>query len=272
MKKGKRIAMILIWVAISAALIAGAYISREKALSPATVYQITQEIPMNSKIGMSDFQPVEIPGDAVTSDMIDDPQEIIDAELHASTRLLPGQYAVNGMFVTVDNVDPFETIDLTGLRQVTIPADYVDTMGGNIERGDTVDLVYIGGGQKSDKDTQQSNEYTYARTFAQEVLVYSVTTDSGYRFQKHTDRLEGQMVARTEEELEAQETINYGDIAQVTLAVDSKLAEEINARLATGGVKIVGRFKESENTDTTGFVIGEFNRGFVGQGNPESNQ
>lgn len=271
MKKGKRIAMIIIWLALSVGFVIWTFIAREQALSPVTVYRIAQEIPMNSKIGISDFVNVEIPGDAVTPDMITDPEEVVELGLHASTRLLPGQYAVKGMFVTVENIDPFETIDLTELRQVTIPAGYVDTMGGKIDRGDKIDLIYIGGGQKVDEDTGNDGDYTYARTFAQDVLVYSVTTKNGYRYQSTSDRLEGQSVARTEEELEAAEGVNTGDIAQVTLAVSPGLAEEINARLATGSVRIVGRFKESETADTTGFVIGEFDRQFVGEGNPETN-
>lgn len=268
MKKGRRIAMVLIWLVLAIGFGIWSWMAREDALNPVTVYRIAQEIPLNSKIGLTDFQEVEIPGDAVTSNMVTNPEEIVNEGLHASTRLLPGQYAVNEMFVTVENVDPFEIIDLTGLRQVTIPADYVDTMGGNIASGDSIDLVYIGYGQN--KDTQE--DYTYARTFAQDVLVYSVTTDNGYRFEKHTDRLEGQMVARTEEDLESQEAVSHGDIAHVTLAVDNKLAEEINARMATGEIKIVGRFDESEDLDSTGFVIGEFTRQFTGQGNPEANK
>ena len=268
MKKGRRIAMVLIWLVLAIGFGIWSWMAREDALQPVTVYRIAQEIPLNSKIGMTDFQEVQIPGDAVTQNMVRNPEEIVNAGLHASTRLIPGQYAVEEMFVTVENVDPFEIIDLTDLRQVTIPADYVDTMGGNIASGDSVDLVYIGYGQND--DTQ--SEYTYARTFAQEVLVYSVTTDGGYRFEKHADRLEGQVVARSDEDLESQEMVSHGDIAHVTLAVDTKLAEEINARMATGEVKIVGRFDVSENADSTGYVIGEFTRQFTGQGNPETNE
>ena len=262
--------MTLIWLAAAVGFIVWSFYAREQALSPVTVYRIAQEIPLNSKIGLSDFVEVEVPGDAATPDMITDPEEVVELGLHASTRLLPGQYAVKGMFVTVDNVDPFETIDLTGLRQVTIPAGYVDALGGNIRRGDTIDLVYVGSGFKQDGGV--NDEYIYARTFAQDVLVHSVTTNKGFRYEPTTDRLEGQAVARTEEELEQVEGVNTGDIAHVTLAVDSALAEEINARLAKGEIRIIGRFNESETSDTTGFVIGEFDRSFTGQGNPETNQ
>lgn len=264
MKKGKRIALIILWLVAAGGFAIWSWMARESALQPVTVYRITQEIPLNSRVGLTDFQAVEVPGKAVTSDMIQDPEEVVD--LHASTRLLPGQYAIKDMFVEADEVDPFATIDLTGMRQVTIPADYVDALGGNIKKGDKVDLVYVGTGIGPDTE-----EYTYARTFAQSVLVYGVTTDGGYRFEDHSDRLEGQPVALDENNIELAEGVTPGDISQVTLAVTPAVAEEIITRLEKGAIQIVGRFKESEDVDATGYVIGEFKRGFSGQGNPESN-
>lgn len=265
MKKGKRIAMIILWLVAACGFAVWSWVAREQALEPVTVYRLTQEIPLNSKIGVSDFQAVEVPGQAVTDDMVTDINDVVD--LHASTRLLPGQYAIESMFVKSEDVDPFETIDLSGMRQVTIPADYTDALGGDVSRGDKVDLIYIGDGQ-----TKDGEDYTYSRTFAQNVLVYSVTTDSGYRYQAHTDRLEGQPVAQTEEDIQLEAEVSVGDVGQITLAVDTQQAEEIATRLETGRIQIVGRFDESKDTDTAGFVIGDFERQFSGQGNPETNK
>lgn len=266
LKKKKRIAMIIIWAALTIGFGVFSWHMREEALNPVTVYRIAQEIPLNSKIGVTDFQPVEIPGDAVTGDMVTDPEEIVNSELHASTRLLPGQYAVNGMFVKSEDVDPFAVADLTNMRQVTVPVGYVKGLGGNVRKGDKVDLVYIGSGQGG----EVGSDYVYSRTFAQSVLVYAVTTDGGYRFEDHSDRLEGTQMTFEEDEMEYQDGVSAGDIAQVTLAVEPALAEEITARLATGDVKLIGRFDETEDSDTTGYVIGDFQRKFSGQGNPET--
>lgn len=263
MKKGKRIALTILWLVVVIGFTAWSWIAREQALEPVTVYRITQEIPLNSRVGMSDFQAVEVPGQAVSSDMIRNPEEVVD--LHASTRLLPGQYAIDGMFVEADEVDPFETADLTQMRQITIPASYVDALGGNIARGDVIDLVYVGTGR-----TDDGGEYTYSRTFAQNVLVYAVTTDSGYRFQNHSDRLEGQPVSQDERDIALEDGVSFGDIGQVTLAVSPSLAEEIAARTETGAIQLVGRFSESEDADTAGYIVGEFERQFTGQGNPET--
>lgn len=264
MKKGKRIAFIILWLVAAAGFAVWSWVAREQALEPVTVYRLTQEIPLNSRVGLSDFQPVEVPGRAVTSGMITDPNAVVD--LHASTRLLAGQYAIEDMFVEVDEVDPFETTDLSGMRQITIPASYVDALGGNVARGDVIDLVYVGAGR-----TDDGGDYTYSRTFAQEVLVYAVTTDNGYRFQDHSDRLEGQPMSMTEDDIALQDGVTAGDIGQVTLAVTPNQAEEIAARIDTGHIQIIGRFSESENEDSAGFIIGEYERQFTGQGNPETN-
>lgn len=264
MKKGKRYALIVLQFLVVVGFVGWSWFTREQALEPVTVYRLTQEIPMNSRVGLSDFQAVEVPGQAYTGDMITNPEEV--ADLHASTRLLAGQYAVKEMFVEAEDIDPFETVDLSKMRQITIPANYVDALGGNIARGDRIDLVYVGTGSVDGGD-----DYTYSRTFAQNVLVYAVTTDSGYRFQNHSDRLEGQTVAITDGDATLEEGVNHGDIAHVTLAVSPLLSEEIATRLDTGSIQIVGRFSESEDVDSAGFVIGEYETKFSGQGNPESN-
>lgn len=260
--------MIFLWAALTIGFGVFSWHMREQALDPVTVYKIAQEIPLNSKIGITDFQAIEIPGDAVTGDMVTDPNEIVKSELNASTRLLPGQYAVKGMFVKADDVDPFAVADLTNMRKVTVPVGYINGIGGNIRKGDKVDLVYIGDGSSVDDE----DDYTYSRTFAQSVLVYAVTTNNGYRFEDHSDRLEGSQMTFEEDEMEYEDGISAGDIAQVTLAVEPALAEEISTRLSTGEIKLIGRFDETEDSDTTGYVIGKFQRKFSGQGNPETSE
>lgn len=262
MKKNRRVAMIILWLALTVGFTIFSWKARDNALNPVTVYRIAQDIPLNSKVGATDFQAVEIPGDAVTDNMIKDPTPILDEGLHASTKLISGQYAVEEMFIGVEDIDPFEVTDLTEMRQITIPVDYVNALAGNIKKGDKVDLMYVGADEG----------YTYSRTFAQNVLVYSTTTGSGYRFQDHSDRLEGTPMANTEDDMALEEGVNVGDISQITLAASPQLVEEISTRLATGQIRIVGRFNESEDSDTVGYVIGEFERRFSGQANPETNK
>src|SRR5690606_29499247 len=91
-----------------------------------------------------------------------------------NTKVFNGEFVINNNLVAKEEVDPFESIDLTKLRMVTIPATYEDTLGGNIKSGDRVDLIYIGKGDGTDKD------FTYGKTFMKDVLVYSTTTADGF--------------------------------------------------------------------------------------------
>lgn len=263
MKKRSKIIAVIVWLIIVVSGAAGLFFYVQRELEPVTVYELTQDIPTNSRIGMSDFRAVEIPRQAVQPHMINNPEEYVD--MHASSRLYAGSYATDNMFVEPEDVDPFETTDLTNMRQITIPASYVDALGGAVDSGDVVDLVYVGSEQGED------GPFTYSRIFAQEVLVYSVTTSSGYRFQDHSDRLQGEPEMTQDGEWAEDSQGDPGDIAQITLAVEPSLAEEIATRLHTGDIQVVGRFDESENVDTAGFVIGEYNRFFTGEGNAEVN-
>lgn len=261
MKKNGKIALTILQFGAVIAFAGGFYISTQRTMQPVTVYQLTQDIPMNSKIGESDFKRVEIPRDAVTDDMLTDLEDVVDK--HASTRLFANQYATENMFVTQDEVDPFEVADLSKMRKVTIPASYVDAIGGNLEYGDSVDLVYTNVGENED------DEYTYSQIFMQDVLVYSVTTDDGFKYVDRTERSKGALTSAEEgEDVSVEDT---GDLAQITLAVTPAQAEEIATRMETGTIKLVGRFNESTNVDPAGFVIGEYKKVFSGNQIAETN-
>lgn len=267
MKKKGKLALGILQFGLVVGFAGAVYATTQNSLQPVTVYKLTQDVPLNSKIGLSDFKKTTIPKDAFDEEMVTDPTELVD--LHASTNLFADQYAVEDMFVEVDKVDPFEINDLTGLRKISVPASYVDSMGGNLKYGDKVDLVFIGEGENKD-----GSAYNYARTFIQGALVYSVTTDDGYRFLDHSERAEGQVVAAKDEEVASNEeaVIEPGDLAQVTLAVTPAQAEEISARLSSGKIQLVGRFDESKDAESAGFVIGEYEAQFTGQGLPETNK
>lgn len=262
MKKSGKIALTVLQFGAVIAFAGGFYISTQRTMQPVTVYQLTQDIPMNSKIGASDFKRVEIPRDAVTDSMLTDLDEVVDK--HASTRLFANQYATENMFVTQDEVDPFEIADLSKMRKITIPASYVDAIGGNLKYGDSVDLVFTDEGETKDGDV-----YTYSQTFMQDVLVHSVTTDDGFRYVDRTDRSKGAVASTSEnEEVSPEDT---GDLAQITLAVTPAQAEEIATRMESGIIKVVGRFNESTNVDPAGFIIGEYEKVFSGNQLGETN-
>lgn len=263
MKKSSKIALTVAQFGLVIALSGVFYITTQNAMQPVSVYQLTQDIPMNSKIGPTDFKRVEIPKDAVTDDMVTDVEEVVD--LHASTRLFSEQYATKNMFVPQDEVDPFEVADLSKMRKITIPASYVDAIGGNLKYGDTIDLVFVDEGE-----TSEGEMYMYSKIFLQDVLVYSVTTDDGFRYQDRTDRTKGAVASNDEGDTVVSE--DTGDLAQITLAVTPGQAEEIATRMEKGAIKVVGRFKESTNQDPAGFIIGEYEKIFTGSQLAETNK
>lgn len=265
MKKKTKIALTILQFALVIGFAFAFLWHTNNSLDPVTVYRIAQDIPLNSKIGLSDFKRTTIPSDAYSDDMITDPTEYVD--LHASTNLFANQFAIDAMFVESDNVDPFEINDLTNLRKVSIPATYVDALGGNVAYGDRVDLVYVGNGE-----TKEGTEYTYSKTFLQGALVHAVTTEDGYRFIDHSDRAEGQPTVRSENASDEVDTIEPGNLAQITLAVTPAQAEEIATRLNTGTIQIIGRFNESKDSESAGYVIGEYEATYSGQGLAESNK
>lgn len=264
MKKGGKIALTVFQFGIVTVFAGGFYITNQKSVEPTTVYKLEQDIPMNSEIGASDFVKVEIPKKAVVPNMIKSPDKFIG--LHASTKLFANQYAVKDMFVKPDKIDPFEVEDLSELRKVTIPTSYIDAVGGSIGYGDRVDLVYIG--EEENKKGEGNDTFTYSKTFLQNVLVFSTTTDDGFTYEDKTDRIKGQAKNLDESEATTEDT---GNLTQLTLAVTPEQSEEILARLKTGAIKVVGRFDESKDKDSAGYIIGEFSKTFTGNGLAETN-
>ena len=57
----------------------------------------------------------------------------------------------------------------------------------------------------------------------------------------------------------------------MTLAVSVSQAEEIYARTLTGNISFVKQLDQSEEVTPLGFVVGEYSKIFLGQGNAESN-
>lgn len=255
-KKHKKILMTASQAILMGAFVAGTYVVVKKEMQPEKAYILTQGIPSGTKIIESDLKAVEIPGSAIQKGMIKDAGDVVGK--YSSAALHSSSYAMESMFVQKDEIDPFEQEDMSKLRKISIPVEYTDGLGGNIQYGDRVDLAYIGKGTKKDSN----DEYTYSKTFIQDVLVYSVTTDDGF---KYADRSQ-----RTEDDAAREgESSATGTLQTVTLAVTPEQAEEIVARKESGTIQVIGRFAESEDGDTAGFIVGEYDTFFSGNASAE---
>lgn len=259
-KKGKGIAMTVLSLGFALLFVGGIYLYTQKQIEPTTVYEFAREMPVNTQIQEGDLRAVNVPASAINQTMELDKEKIVGK--YNNTKVFNGEYVMTNNLVEKEEVDPFESMDLTKLRQITIPANYVDTLGGDIQRGDKIDLIYVGAESKDGKN------FTYSRTIMTGVLVYATNTDDGYRYINQTQNIKGQVYDGGEDINGTGET---GGLGTVTLAVTLEQAEEISSRMATGDIQIVGRFLESEDYDTSGYINGDYEKVFSGSGSAETN-
>ncbi len=265
MKKKKMIMTIL-----QLALIIGfaysfyAYVQNE--ISPTTVYIYTRSITdVNTQVQPEDIKAVSIPAKAVTADFARNANDIIGK--HVNSKVFDGQYVSQRQLIEKENIDIFETLDLTKHRKISLPISYLEGFSGNIKKGDVIDLVFSNIGESEDElgDTQP---FTYSKTFLQSVLVFSVNTEDGFAFADHSDVNLSVVNDLEGEPLDTSSTSE--ELAVITLAVTLEQAEEINSRINTGKISFLGRFDDSVDYETLGFVIGDYSKVFSGKANAET--
>lgn len=254
----KKRAIFLIQLALVGFFSVGMYSYMQKELSPTTVYVYKNRISKNSEIEISDLTTKTIPVNAKDSSFLteNDVEKIKQGLMVVSTDVEAGQYAYSSQVKEGKKVDPFETMDLTNYRKISIPVSYETSVAGEIEKGDKIDLVFVGE-VESTANNGSSNGGSYAKTFMQEVLVYSVTTGEGFEYVSHSHLKKSESSAAITED--GSTVVPAEDITAptlVTIAVPLNQAEEILARLEKGSVKILGRFEESEYTSSSGYVFG----------------
>jgi pilus assembly protein CpaB len=261
--KGKKVAMMFLQGSAVLLFAGGFYVYTEKQIEPIPAYQFVRDIAPNTQISESDLMKVDMPKKGVNPTFALDKDEIIGK--YNSTKVFKSEYVIKPNLVKKENIDPFESIDLTKLRKISIPVTYSEGLGGNIKKGDRIDLVYIGEENKNEKN------FSYSKTFMKDVLIFATTTDEGFEYKDRTQNVKGEVGNIEGEELGGggQDT---GKLAQLTLAVTLDQAEEITARLKTGEIRIIGRFNDSQDYDSSGYIQGDFEKVFSGEGIAENNK
>lgn len=261
--KGKKVAMMFLQGSAVLLFAGGFYVYTEKQIEPVPAYQFNRDIAPNTQISESDLMKVEVPKKGVNPTFALDKDEIIGK--YNSTKVFKSEYVIKSNLVKKENIDPFESIDLTKLRKISIPVTYSEGLGGNIKRGDSIDLVYIG------KESKNEKQFSYSKTFMKDVLIFATTTDEGFEYKDRTQNVKGEVGNIEGEDLSGggQDT---GKLAQLTLAVTLDQAEEITARLQTGEIRIIGRFGDSQDYDSSGYIQGDFEKIFSGEGLAENNK
>ena len=258
MVKNKKFIMLILQLGLMGMFIVGTYHFTQKELTPTDVYVFTKKINKNAELEASDFRKVQVPSKAIGKGFLTekDFKEIQEGNMVATTNVEAGQYAYKSQIGSSNKVDPFEKLDLSKYRKISIPVSYETAVSGEVKRGDRVDLAYIS--EIEDKGVATPRVGTYSTIFMQNVLVYSVTTKDGFEFVGHAQVKKSQLTST--DEASSEEVSNSADyeesIAIVTLAVPITDIEEITARVSTGEIQIVGRFDESVDSDAPGYYIG----------------
>lgn len=258
MAKNKKLIMLILQLALMFMFVMGTYSFSQKELAPTEVYMYTKKINKNAELEPSDFRKVQIPNDAVKKGFLTDKEfeQIKSGNMVVTTNVDAGQYAYKSQVGESDKVDPFEKLDLSKYRKVSIPVSYETAVSGEIKRGESVDLAFIGEYKSSGNEVSETG--TYSNIFMQDVLVHSVTTKDGFEFVGHAQVKKSQL-STTSSDGEVEEDANSMDyeesIAMVTVAVPITEAEEILVRMSTGSIQIIGRFEGSANGDAPGYYL-----------------
>lgn len=265
MKKKKTIIMVLQFLLIVVFWFSfQTFVKNE--VQPVDAFIFSRDIvDINTQITANDFKKVSVPAKAITTKFALNPDEIIGKYL--VTKVSEGQYVYNAQLEDREDINVFDSIDLSNLRKVSLPISYVDGLAGNVKKGDKVDLVFTGEGTK--KGVSGNDEtFKYSKVFMQDILVFGVSTGDGYKFLDHSDLLYGETTANNGETIDVE--ANSDELEVITLAVTVEQVEEIQTRASAGNVKVVGRFETSEDQQTLGYVLGDYEKVFTGHANAET--
>lgn len=250
--------MLILQLGLMGMFVLATYHFTQKELTPSDVYVYTKRVEKNAELEESDFIKKQIPAQAKSSSkgFLTDKEfeKIKEGGMVASTTVEAGQYAYSNQITPSTKIDPFDQIDLSKYRKISLPVSYETALSGEIKRGDRVDLAYIG--EVETQSNTISGEATYSNIFLQNVLVHSVTTKDGFEFVGHSEIRKSQLTTG-DGEVEDLNSIDYEEgIAIVTLAVPIENIEEILARDEKGIIRVVGRYEESVDKDSPGYLIG----------------
>lgn len=239
------------------------FVYTEKEVKPVKVFVYASDVHENQVIKAENLEQIEIPAKAVHEGFAINPDDIIGK--FAGVDIDGGQYVYKSQLIEEKDKDIFADMDMTNYRKISLSVDYASTFGGDIKRGDAVDLVFTGDGTASNDEGQDVN-FRYSKTFLSNVLIYNIQTSSGYKYTSHSDI----DFATDAVDAESLDTPNNEDPSIITLLVTLDQAEEILARQKSGDIRIVGRFDDSESYETLGFVYGEYEKVFTTSANAET--
>lgn len=235
----KRLLILFLQIGITAisAFLLLSYTNNQVA--PTDVYMFTRDFTeIGEEVKATDIEKTTMPASAVSPTFATSEESIVGKRLDSKAK--KGQLIYKGNLVELDEIDEFEVMDLTKYRKISLPIDFVNGISGNIKRGDKLDLVFTG-------QNKENDESVYSKVFLQNVLVYSINTEEGFKFVDSSNNYPGE---NTESEATLEQKLGI-----ITLAVTLDEAEEIEARTSAGVVRYLARFDNSEDYETIGYTV-----------------
>ena len=245
--KAKQVIFLILEGLLILACIGVIYFLGVMQVQPTKVYRFTKALPANTVITYSDVEAIEIPYSAVTTDFVVLEEDLIGQA--TKSEVYPGQYVFTAQLKDAEELTAFDALDLSDKVKVTLPiSNLSQAVGGLLNSGDVVDLYYTAAYEKSGDAV--SNGSFYTTRFMEEVVIYKVL--NGTANETHNNIETGEV----EKNPETGEVVaNVGDIAHVVVAVTAEQALEIQTRLKTGSISMIGRFDETINKPVQDFIL-----------------
>lgn len=263
MKNKKKLVVLLLQIVLIVVFIFTYKQYVEFSLQPTEVFGYARTLDSGIKITERDLVPISLSQMTLTNDMVlvTDKASVIGK--YTTLKVIGNSIVYRGQLGDITSVDKFAALDLSNSRVIGLPVSYETLFAGDLERGDTIDLMYTA--TASVTNGEEGSSFSYAKIFMQNVPIYRISTSSGFPYIAHAD--EQQYVAAEDGSVTSS---TYDAPAILSLIVSPEQAEEIEARRMTGSLVYIKRFEESETHETLGFVIGEYGKLFAGNANAET--
>lgn len=283
MKNKKKVVVLLIQIFVIIIFILTYKSYTDTIVKPIEVYMFARNMEAGTKITEKDIVIGTVSSTSYNPSMIlaSDIGSIIGR--YTTTKVFKSNYCYIEQFGDLNQTDRFSSLDLTNARIISVPVDLLNDVGGYLEEGDRIDLIFSGQGESTivnvttqeDGSSSQgtsggSDKFYYSKVVMPDLIVYKVVNGSGYKYISRANRYTGQQPENIDSYLLDTADVDSGNIGAVLLIVTPEQAEEIKARQQVGTLNILKRFDESETHETLGYVLGNYGKVFSGNANAET--
>lgn len=264
--KRKRILIVLLELVLLIVVVGGVYFFTQSQIEPTQVFVFSTPMEAGQVISKSNLSVTKIPAKAVNNSFLRTQESVIGKVVTAD--ITPGQYVVRDLVTDKEKLNPLVTMDLSRMRKISFQVEMEATLGGAVKRGDVVDLVYVG----VETNQETGGNFTYARIFMQDVVVWSAKTEEGEDYVPRSaipdNEIGFAIVPGTN--TSGASGGSDGKLSILTVVATGPQAEEIAVRAARGQIQILGRFSGADSASTTGYTMNRFTDIFSGTTHPES--